>query len=149
MNPNYAETILIDFVFESTFYLISVRQKLTFQIYHEANPPQLVGKFETSLGEIFGSPTNGLIRPIKNKEDKEGGKIIIRCEKVETGTKKIFTGKISVFNLPNLSWLWLFGGTYPFFRIFRKRRQDELLIYESEVMQKHELNPSWKQFTIP
>ena len=28
-------------------------------------------------------------------------------------------------------WWWFFGGTNAFYRIFRKRNKDELLVYES------------------
>lgn len=37
-----------------------VRQKLKFEVYHQSSPPKLVGTVEATLGEIFGSPYNGL-----------------------------------------------------------------------------------------
>lgn len=76
------------------------------------------------MGEIFGSPSNGLIRPILNDQEKEGGKLIIRCEKIEKGKKGTFLGKIRAEGLPSFAWWWFFGGTSPFFRIFRKRKSD-------------------------
>jgi len=67
LNPNYAETVLIDFIFESnSFSIFLVRQKLVFEVYHESKPAKLVGKTETSLGEIFGSPEHGLVRDLEN-----------------------------------------------------------------------------------
>lgn len=56
LNPNYAETITIDFFFESNPYTYPVKQKLIFEVYHYESIPRLVGKMETSVGEIFGSP---------------------------------------------------------------------------------------------
>ncbi len=55
-----------------------VKQKLIFEVYHEAKPPKMVGKTETSLGEIFGSPEHGLVRDLENNGKKQG-KIVIRC----------------------------------------------------------------------
>jgi hypothetical protein len=42
--------------------------------------------------------------------------------------------KLGATNLPNLKYWWFFGGTNAFFRMYRKRKNDELLIYESEVL---------------
>ena len=63
-----------------SYYLIIVKQTLVFEIYHYESPPKLVGKMESSVGEIFGSPEHGLIRDLK-KGNKKAGKIIVRCEK--------------------------------------------------------------------
>jgi len=105
----------------------------------------LVGKFETSLGEIFGSPEHGLIRDLKNAK-KNSGKIIVRCEKEEKSKKQVATLKLSAIGLPNITWWYFFGGTSAFFRIFRKREKDELLVYESERVAS--TNPSWLQFKM-
>jgi len=85
---------------------------------------------ESSVGEIFGSPEHGLIRDLKNK-DKKAGKIVVRCEKEEKTKKKVVTLKLSANNLPNLTWWYFFGGTSPFFRVIRRRKGDELMVYES------------------
>lgn len=65
-----------------TLSLNSVRQKLVFEVYHFDKPPKLVGKAEASVGEIFGSPNNGLKRPLLNRSNKVDGEIIVRFEKV-------------------------------------------------------------------
>ena len=108
-----------------------VKQKLIFEIYHESKPPKLVGTVESSIGEIFGSPYNGMIKPLINQNKKEQGKIIVRCEKVHTKEKKMISLKLKASDLPSIKTWWFFGGTRPFFRVFRKRQGDELLIYES------------------
>ena len=64
----------------SFLFYLSVRQKLIFEVFHEAKPPKLVGRAETSLGEIFGSPEHGLVRDLEANGKKQG-KIVIRCEK--------------------------------------------------------------------
>ena len=51
-------------------------------MFHEANPPKLVGRVETTLGEIFGSPNNGLTRDLLDNKNKKSGQIIVRCEKI-------------------------------------------------------------------
>lgn len=90
-----------------------------------------MGTLETSVGQIFGSPANGFVKPIKNDKDEETGKIILRCEKIEKGKRRNFCAQLAAEGLPNFTWLLFFGGTFPFFRIFRKRKNDELLLYES------------------
>lgn len=82
------------------------------------------------MGEVFGSPDHGLMKDLTNK-GKKSGKIIVRCEKEETAQKKIVTLKLGAQGLPSLTWMWFFGGTNAFFRIFRPRQNDELLVYES------------------
>ncbi len=39
-----------------------------------------MGRIETSLGEIFGSPEHGLVKDLMNN-GKKAGKIILRSEK--------------------------------------------------------------------
>ena len=45
-----------------------------------------------------------------------------------------------------MKWWWFFGGTNAFYRIFRKRHKDELLVYESESIAS--LDPSWVQLRM-
>lgn len=56
-----------------------VRQLLLFEVYHESNPPLLVGTAEASVGEVFGSREKRCIKPLLDKQGKEAGKIIVRC----------------------------------------------------------------------
>ena len=51
-------------------------------VYHEANPPKLVGMTEVTLGEVFGSPHNGLRKDLQAK-NKKTGEVILKCEKVD------------------------------------------------------------------
>ena len=71
---------------------------------------------------------HGLVRDLMNK-DKKSGKIIVRCEKEDTDHQKIVTMKLGAQDLPNLTWLWFFGGTNAFYRVFRRRKGDELMVY--------------------
>ena len=50
LNPDYAETVTIEYFFESTNYINSVRQKLRLEVFHEASPPKLVGVLNTTVG---------------------------------------------------------------------------------------------------
>jgi hypothetical protein len=85
------------------------------------------------------------VKDLLNK-NKKAGKIILRCEKEEAFQKKILTLKFGAKGLPNLTWWYFFGGTNAFFRIFRKRQADELMVYESEVVPS--TNPTWREFRI-
>jgi hypothetical protein len=87
-----------------------------------------VGRVETSVGEIFGSPEHGLVKDLLNK-NKKAGKIILRSEKEEREKKKMLTLQLAAQGLPNITWWYFFGGTNAFFRIFRKRQGDELMVY--------------------
>ena len=50
-----------------------VRQKLRLEVFHEHNPPKLIGIVETSIGEVFGSPTNGMKKILTNEKKEKGG----------------------------------------------------------------------------
>ena len=50
-----------------------VRQKLRLEVFHEHNPPKLIGIAETSIGEVFGSPTNGMKKILTNEKKEKGG----------------------------------------------------------------------------
>ncbi len=39
-----------------------------FEIFEDRKPAKLIGKLETSVGQIFGSPSNGFIKAIKNEK---------------------------------------------------------------------------------
>ena len=97
LNPDYAETVTIDYFFESTIVLNLVRQKLKLEVYHEASPPKLVGRCESSVGEIFGSPHNGLNKPINNQKGKKTGELIIKCEKVEKVTNNMLEFSLEAY----------------------------------------------------
>lgn len=85
------------------------------------------------------------MKDLVNK-NKKAGKIILRCEKEEVSQKKVLTLKFGARDLPNLTWWFFFGGTNAFFRIFRRRKGDELMVYESETVAS--TNPSWREFKI-
>lgn len=86
LNPDYAETVTIEYFFESIFCLNLVRQKLRLEVYHEDKPAKLVGALNTTIGEIFGSPQNGFKKDIINNKGKASGQIVVRCEKVQKVT---------------------------------------------------------------
>ena len=41
-----------------------------------------MGRAECSVGEVFGSQTNGLKKPLINHKNKNTGEIVVRCEVV-------------------------------------------------------------------
>jgi hypothetical protein len=65
--------LLLTIFSKVTFFINSVRQKLVFEVYHFDKPPKLVGKAESTVGEIFGSPNNGLKKPLFDRNGKISG----------------------------------------------------------------------------
>lgn len=59
----------------------------------------------------------------------------MRCEKVANSTNNILEFNLEASDLPSSYSFLCFGSNCDtFYRIFRKRKQDELLIYESETI---------------
>ena len=54
---------------------------------------------------------------------------------------------ISAKNLPESSFLCFFTSINPFFRIFRKKDNEDLLVYESETI-KNNPDPRFKPVTL-
>ena len=81
------------------------------------------------------------------KEGKERGKIVISCDKVQKNNNKQIDLQFRAIDLPNTTFLFCFGGTCPFYRVFRKREKDDLLVYESENYQ-NITSPAFKPFKL-
>lgn len=135
-NVDYDESLLIDYVFE-------VKQVLTFELYDQGN--RIVASTTSSVGEIFGQREKRIIKPFMyNSEEK--GKIIVRCEAVVSNTRFVEMS-IQGLHLPDFTVFYFFGGTFPFIRIIKKRKTENFLVYESEVIQRSR-NPKFKPFKL-
>ncbi len=76
------------------------------------------------MGEIFGSPNNGLKKPLVDRGNKVSGEIIVRFEKVAKEANRIVSMDVSARNLPETSFLCFWSKIDPFFRVLRKRENE-------------------------
>ena len=82
-----------------------------------------------------------------NKNGKNSGEIIVRFEKVMKMSNQIISMDISGRNLPESSFFCFWSKIDPFFRIFRRRENEDLLVYESEVI-RNTTDPRFKTVTL-
>jgi Ca2+-dependent lipid-binding protein len=77
LNPNFAKSFTIDYIFET-------RQELRFEVYDEDDKKNddLIGIVDVTLGALAGAKNQTSILTLLNK-GKDMGKLIVRCEKVE------------------------------------------------------------------
>lgn len=139
LNPNFSKTITVDYVFE-------VRQPIKFEVWDWDSPTksEFLGSIESTVGAIVGARNQTLVLDLKDRNSKNGGKIIVRAEKIGTCRESIlwqWTG-VSLMNTR-----WLCSKSSPFLRFFKRRENEWLKVHETEVVRSN-LNPIWKLFTI-
>ena len=139
LNPDFAKTFIIDYIFE-------VKQPLHFEVIDIDGPNkwELVGHVYTSLGEVVGSRNQLAILNIVDK-NKTNGKLIVRSERV-SGTEESALFEISAKNLMNRnSWL---SPSSPYFKFTRMTGDSgKVVVFESEAITKN-LNPRWKPLSL-
>lgn len=75
LNPNFTKPVTLDYIFES-------RQDIKFDVWDDDNGnDDFIGTVETTVGALMGAKGQTSILDIKN-QDKNMGKLIVRCEKV-------------------------------------------------------------------
>lgn len=90
----------------------------------------------------------GFKKPLANKKGEKTGEMIVKCEKVAKTTNNILEFNLAASNLPSSSSFCCFGSsTNTFFRIYRIREKDQLLIYESETIFDNP-HPRFKKITL-
>ena len=78
LNPNFAKSFLIDYIFE-------VKSELRFEVIDiDKNGFDYIGDCETTLGNVVGAKNQTVILDLLDKKRLKAGKIILRCEKVTT-----------------------------------------------------------------
>lgn len=139
LNPNFSTTITVEYVFE-------VKQPIRFEVwdYDSSTKSDFLGSAESTVGAIVGAKNQTLVLDLKDKSSKDGGKIIVRAEKVGTCRENIHW-QWSGVKLMNTG--WLFSKSDPVLRFFKRRENEWLKVYETEVI-KGNLNPIWKLFQI-
>jgi hypothetical protein len=65
---------------------------------------------------------------------KDAGKIVVRCEVVPKTDVKLIEFDPAGFRFPDMRYFYIFGGTSPFFKLQKRRNNENFLVYESEVV---------------
>eukprot|EP00828_Plagiopyla_frontata_P028001 TRINITY_DN3627_c0_g1_i9.p1 TRINITY_DN3627_c0_g1~~TRINITY_DN3627_c0_g1_i9.p1 ORF type:complete len:494 (-),score=38.94 TRINITY_DN3627_c0_g1_i9:542-2023(-) len=149
----YNNKITISFQFVKTFiydYIFELQQPIKFQAIDVDNAQvtsfDFIGETETNIGTLVGSKNQTLVLDLKDHSGKKGGKIILRCDKVQS-SMEVLKIKLAGKKIKNLR--WFMSNSSPFLRFFRSKEggNASYLIHQTEVIM-HNLNPSWKEFEI-
>nr|XP_018902724.1 PREDICTED: copine-8-like [Bemisia tabaci] len=142
LNPDFVKKVHILYRFE-------VQQNLKFEVYDiDANSSNLddhdfLGSCLTTLGQVVSSGKSCL--PLSGTNQRNSGELLIRVEELSNCNDEI-TLKFSGRNLDKKDF---FGSSDPFFELLKVVEDGTYtLIYRSEFI-KWNLNPNWKQFTLP
>ena len=140
LSPAWLKKFVIDYKFEQ-------RQMLRFAVYDvdssssKLSDHDFLGHIEVSLAEIVAAQSKGFSRNLNGK----GGAIQILSEEVSNNKDEVtFT-----FTASNLDKKDLFGKSDPYLEISRSTESNkDVVVHRTEVIMSN-LNPRWKQFTIP
>ena len=140
LSPAWLKKFVIDYKFEQ-------RQMLKFAVYDvdssssNLSDHDFLGHVEVSLAEIVAAQSKGFSRNLNGK----GGAIQILSEEVSNNKDEVtFT-----FTASNLDKKDLFGKSDPYLEISRSTESNkDVVVHRTEVIMSN-LNPRWKQFTIP
>lgn len=89
LNPDYAKSFPIDYIFES-------RQDIRFDVFDDdgnGEEDDFIGYVETTVGTLMGARSQTSILELKNDKNKgANGKLVIRCEKLtDSNCKTLIT----------------------------------------------------------
>jgi len=141
LSPSWLKKFVIDYKFEE-------RQMLKFSVYDlDSSSAQLshhdfLGEVETSLAEIVSSQSKGFSRKFNTPYT---GSIQIISEEVSSNKEEV----TMTFNAINLDKKDFFGKSDPYLEISKSTECNQyVVIHRTEVIMNN-LNPKWKQFTLP
>ena len=138
--PSWQEKFVMDYKFEE-------RQQLRFSVYDlDSSSARLsdhdyLGSIEVSLAEIVASQSKGFSRKLQGR----GGTIHIISEEL-TANKDEVTFNFCAQNLDKKDF---FGKSDPYLEISRSTESGQYTVIHRTEVVKNNLNPQWKQFTIP
>eukprot|EP00040_Diaphanoeca_grandis_P039911 m.260571 g.260571 ORF g.260571 m.260571 type:complete len:609 (-) comp40134_c0_seq1:29-1855(-) len=157
-HPNFLKTFDLDYRFEE-------KQHIRFDVYdHDGNSASTgkhdyIGGIETTLGTIVGAASGQFTMPLKfdttliserkvsmssKKKNNARGVILVAAEELNSGSKGFVTLE---FRGQHLDKKDFFGKSDPYFEIWRKNENHDVLVHRSETIKKT-LNPSWKKLRI-
>lgn len=122
LNPDFAESFRLQFVFETRqkykLHVLDIDNFTTFE-------GKFIGKAEFELADIIGSIHNRIILKLKDEEENTSkGRVVIRLDKIKEENKKNFFLKFQVLDVPKYSY---FASYNSFIKIFKLRISDTLL----------------------
>jgi hypothetical protein len=82
------------------------------------------------VGEIFNGRAKGIAKDVTQLGVAQG-KMMMRCEAVKRGSTQYSAFDLSTRNLDVGSAFFCFGEGKALWRLYRKRNNEEILIYES------------------
>ncbi|XP_060567212.1 copine-3-like [Ruditapes philippinarum] len=144
LDPDFSKAFSIDYMFEEV-------QKVKVAVYDLDNDtPQLgdddfLGQVECTLGQIVAASPFQKQLVLKNGKPAGEGKIIIRSEEVKEG------GEIAIctFKARKLDNKDFLGKSDPYLEILRGNPDGSWQVVHRTEVVKNNLNPHWRQFTIP
>jgi len=140
LSPTWQKKFVMDYKFEE-------RQHLRFTVYDLDSSSAFLedhdhlGSLEVSLAEIVASQSRGFSRKLSGR----GGTIHILSEELSSNKEEVTFN----FCAQKLDKKDFFGKSDPYLEISRSTESGQYaLIHRTEVVMNN-LNPQWKQFTIP
>ncbi|CAD8107449.1 unnamed protein product [Paramecium sonneborni] len=139
LNPNFVKTFQMN-------YLFQVQQNLKFEVHHYISQTQtkIIGKIETTVGEIIGSKNQIYTTYLINQSGKRSGKIIIKADQMKECNAE-FKIQLSVNKIQGSKFWFFWDKIHPFLRMYRQRIDDQIqvLVYETEST-KDQNKMKWK-----
>jgi hypothetical protein len=131
LNPNWRETITLDFYFEMC-------QNILFQVYDEDEQhPDFLGEVYTTLGDLVAKGVS--ILPLNL-----GGQVVVRVDEY-SNSRNAFLITLHGVKLDKKD---TFGKSDPYLIIYKNLPGNQWVeVYKTEVI-KSNLNPEWKFFEI-
>lgn len=143
-NPVFQKKFLLQYIFEEC-------QRLNFEIYECADAQNLrldkhdfLGRVSCTLGEVVGSQESEIEMELSGSGSE--------CSSLRVSAEEISTpNEIAVmqFRAEKLDKKDLFGKSDPFLVFHRVNDDGSFTICHKSEIVKHNLNPTWKPFTIP
>lgn len=140
LNPNFAKSFIMDYVFEK-------RQDIRLEVVDIDGPGKFdyIGHVETTIGAIVGARNQTVILDLHDKKNKVSGKIILRSETVSLCREELQMQWSGIKLKNTAGW---FSKSSPFLRFFRSREDGNWIKVHETQPQKSNLNPSWPLFKI-
>ena len=140
LSPSWQKKFVVDYKFEE-------RQQLRFAVYDvdsassRLEDHDFLGFVEVSLAEVVASQSRGFSRKLSGR----GGIIHILSEELSSNKEEVTFN----FYAQKLDKKDFFGKSDPYLEVSRSTEAGQYaVIYRTETVM-NDLNPQWKQFTIP
>ena len=140
LSPSWMKKFVIDYKFEE-------RQMLRFAIYDfdssssNLSNHDFLGQIEVSLAEVVSNQSKAFKRKLGGKN----GTIQIISEEVSNSREEV----TCVFHAKDLDKKDFFGKSDPFLEVSRSTERNQYVVVHRTEVVMNNLNPKWKQFTLP